>query len=310
MSEHNSQATGAIAGGMFPIRTVASLTGVNPVTLRAWERRYNLIRPQRTPKGHRLYTQQDIDRIKQVTALLKQGISIGQVKPLLDSTESPRSRETAATAANEWERYQKRMLRAIEHFDETALDAAYNDALSLYPLDLVIQNLASPLLQTLGQRWTQRATGIAEEHFFSTYLRNKVGARIHHLNLRSSGPLLMVSCLPNEQHEIGMLFFALAAINRGYRVITLGADLPLEQIPLVLEQKPCDAIVLSGSAKPARHLFDQHLPELMRAVQVPVFVGGMITARHEEAINGTGAVAIGRDFQAAFEQMADTLAVS
>ena len=58
--------------GLLPIRTVSILTGVNAVTIRAWERRYGLITPQRTPKGHRLYTHQDVERIRQIVALLKQ----------------------------------------------------------------------------------------------------------------------------------------------------------------------------------------------------------------------------------------------
>ncbi|MGB5177623.1 MAG: MerR family transcriptional regulator, partial [Gammaproteobacteria bacterium] len=72
------------AEGLLPIRTVSILTGVNSVTLRAWERRYGLIIPQRTPKGHRLYTNQDVERINRIVELLNQGISVGHVKPLLD----------------------------------------------------------------------------------------------------------------------------------------------------------------------------------------------------------------------------------
>jgi len=74
----------ALAGSFLPIRTVANLTGINPVTLRAWERRHNLITPRRTPKGHRLYTEDDVELIKQVLDLLDQGIAISQVKPLLE----------------------------------------------------------------------------------------------------------------------------------------------------------------------------------------------------------------------------------
>ncbi len=70
--------------GLVPIRTVSTLTGVNSVTLRAWERRYDLIKPIRTPKGHRLYSMADVDLIHQVVALLDSGISIGQARQALD----------------------------------------------------------------------------------------------------------------------------------------------------------------------------------------------------------------------------------
>ena len=69
--------------GLVPIRTVSSLTGVNSVTLRAWERRYDLVKPIRTPKGHRLYTMAHVDLINQVVALLDNGMSIGQVRQVL-----------------------------------------------------------------------------------------------------------------------------------------------------------------------------------------------------------------------------------
>jgi len=298
------------ANGLYPIRTVSSLTGVNSVTLRAWERRYNLIRPQRTAKGHRLYTQEDVERIQRVVALLNQGISIGQVKPLVDKAVPIPERLVQTGQADEWQRYRTRMLNAIEHFDETALDAAYNDALSLYPVDLVTRSLVTPLLQHLGEHWKDHPAGVAQEHFFSVYLRNRIGARIHHLNARETGPLLLISCLPGEFHEVGMLLFALAAVSHGYRVIVFGANLPLEQIPPVLEQRHCDAVVLSGSARPARGLIDEQLPALVKRIDIPVFVGGGISLRHGDAIDKTGATTIGQDFQSALTQIAEQLGAS
>jgi DNA-binding transcriptional MerR regulator/methylmalonyl-CoA mutase cobalamin-binding subunit len=292
---------------LYPIRTLSSLTGVNSVTLRAWERRYNLIRPQRTAKGHRLYTQRDVERIQRVLAYIEQGIAISQVKALLDGTSPAPAPLPQAGQADEWQRYHARMQNAIERFDEQALDAAYNDALSLYPADLVIRRLATPVLRALGERWKERPAGVAEEHFFSVYLRNKLGARLLHLNAQEHGPRLLMSCLPGEQHEIGMLFFALAAVSHGYRLVLFGANLPLNQIPPALEQRPCDAVVLSGSARPPHGLFDELLPALVNRIDIPVFVGGGITVRHTEAIERTGAIAIGQEFQAALAHIAERL---
>ncbi|WP_455233849.1 MerR family transcriptional regulator [Thiogranum longum] len=307
MPEQDAHNVPATSGKLFPIRTVATLTGVNPVTLRAWERRYNLIRPQRTPKGHRLYTEQDIELIKRVLQLLEQGISIGQVKPLL-AQQAPGPAAVATATPDTWQQYQDRMLTAIEHFDETTLDSVYNDALSLYPVDLVNRRLTTPLLQRLGERWTTRAAGVAEEHFFSVYLRNKLGTRIHHINQRSHGPLLLIACLPGEFHEVGMLFFALAAANVGYRVLLLGANMPLDQLPAVLQQRPCAAIVLSGSAKPARGLLTDQLPALVNAVEIPVFVGGITAASHTKAVAAAGAISLGTDIQGGLQRIADALA--
>jgi DNA-binding transcriptional MerR regulator len=290
-------------GSMLPIRTVANLTGINPVTLRAWERRYNLITPQRTPKGHRLYTEEDVDLIKQVLELLDQGISISQVKPLLEQTPGQQKATSLAETGDVWKGYQQKMLHAIETFDEQALDSTYNDALSLYPVEVVNQRLVSPLLRIIGERWRERETGIAEEHFFSVYLRNKLGARIHHLNQRSRGPLLVLACLPGEYHEIGLLLFALATVTFGYRVLILGANTPLDQIPHVLKQHPCDGVVLSGSSKPSRGLFENELAELMETCTVPVFVGGRTAAKYQQKIEATGAICVGESINAGLRSM-------
>ena len=293
----------ALAGSFLPIRTVANLTGINPVTLRAWERRYNLITPRRTPKGHRLYTEHDVELIKQVLELLDQGISISQVKPLLEQSPGQQHGTALAETGDVWKDYQQKMLSAVERFDEHVLDSTYNDALSLYPVDVVNQRLVSPLLRIIGEHWKERETGIAEEHFFSVYLRNKLGSRIHHLNQRSSGPLLLLACLPGEYHEIGLLLFALATVNFGYRVLVLGSNTPLDQLPKVLQQQSCTGIVLSGSARPLRGLFDSELPELVKNSDIPVFVGGRTAAKHQQKIEAAGAICLGESISAGLKLM-------
>lgn len=303
-----TQADNTPARRLLPIRTVANLTGVNPVTLRAWERRYNLITPERTPKGHRLYTEENVELIKQVLDLLDQGISISQVKPLLEQTPGQAAIQPATGTGEVWADYQQKMLTAITGFDEDSLDSIYNDALSLYPVEVTSQRLTIPLLRILGEHWSESGTGIAEEHFFSVYLRNKLGTRIHHLNQRSSGPRLLLACLPHEYHEIGLLIFALGAVNFGYRVLVLGANMPLEQLPDVLEKKSCSCIVLSCSSRPSRGLLEDGLPELVDTVSVPVFVGGLSAARHQKKIEAAGAICLGETVGSGLKLVSRTLA--
>ena len=307
MTQAETAEKSMIPGSLLPIRTVANLTGVNPVTLRAWERRYNLVTPQRTPKGHRLYTEDDVELIRQVLDLLEQGIAISQVKPLLERATDADKAASLASTGDVWKNYQQKMLHAVEIFDEHALDSIYNDALSLYPVDVVNQRLIFPLQRLLGERWEERDAGIAEEHFFSVYLRNKLGTRIHHMNQRSSGPLLLLACLPGEYHEIGLLLFALATVNFGYRVLILGSNTPLEQLPRVLRQKPCAGIVLSGSFRPSRSLFESELPDLVKDSPVPVFVGGRSAARQQKKIEAAGAICLGESIGTGLRQMSQLL---
>ncbi len=255
----------------YPISVVAAVTGINPVTLRAWERRYGLIKPQRTEKGHRLYTQDNIDAIHRIKIQLEHGIPISQVK--LNSNNGESLQTTEHNPDEYWQTYIDRMVIAIENYNEAQLESTYNQLISLYPIDIVTSRLLIPLLKLLGQQWANKPAGIAEEHFFSTYMRNKLGARFHHRKKYETGPTLLLACVPGEAHEFGMLLFALAAHDHGYRIVMLGADLPLKQIPLVTNKISVDAIVLSSSLALEANECEE-LAALANAVAVPVLLGG------------------------------------
>nr|MDJ0882067.1 MerR family transcriptional regulator [Gammaproteobacteria bacterium] len=266
---------------LLSIGTVSKLTGVNSVTLRAWERRYGLIQPQRTPKGHRLYSQQDVELIKTIVHSLNQGLSISKISDRLKYSDDLKVTEQNG---KQWIGYQSRMVKAVHDFDEGTLDAIYNEAMSIYPVDVVTKNLIGPLLVKLGESWSQAQSKpgtapIAEEHFFSVFFRNKLGARFHHRNQQNQGPRLLLACLPGEYHEFGLLLFALAAHDRGYRLILLGGDMPLSELPTVIEKTMCDAVVLSGS----EHLMCENIQQDLAALQhhktCPIFIGGQLSPR-------------------------------
>ncbi len=304
----NKQQTEKLPGEdeLYPIRTVSNLTGVNSITLRAWERRYGLIKPVRTPKGHRLYTQTDIDLIQQVLELLDKGISIGQVKNYLKGKST---KPAAETATDPWSNYQRRMLNAIVRFDTNSLDQTYNDALSLYPIDLVTKHLILPLLKTLGIRWAENEGNVAEEHFFGAYLRNKLGARFHHHAPAQNGPLLIAACLPGEHHEIGLMLFCLSALNQGYRLVYLGADTPFEELVIPTERTRADAILLSGAVDPDTSILSSELSGLVNNVDVPVFVGGRTAVKFADEIVDAGAIPLGTDISQGIRKIDETISM-
>lgn len=287
----------------YPIRTVSTLTGVNAITLRAWERRYGLIKPVRANSGHRLYTREDIDAIHRMVALLDKGISISQVRQALQAGPTGLS----GGEPDPWVRARENMINAIAQFNEWRLDDLYNEALGLYPSDLVTRLLLLPLLGELGTRWETAVGSVAEEHFFGVFLRNKLGARFHHRHRHAHGPKLLVCTLPGERHEVGLLLFALAAHDVGYRLVLLGADLPLTDLPHAQRAAQCDAIVLSGSIEPSPGLLQQSLPQLVAAVSVPVIVGGLTSVRHRDAISAAGAHSVGNDIAGGIRRLAELL---
>ncbi len=281
---------------MYSISTVSNMTGVNAITLRAWERRYGIITPTRTPKGHRLYSDKDISTIRQVLDLLDQGIAVGQVGQYIDRIDT----EEPQTKISHWQDYHDRMLKAVIHFDEHSLDQIYSEAMSLYPVDIVTRDLLIPLLSTLGQRWQTNQRGIGEEHFFSEFVRNKLGSRFHHRNLNNRGPKIVAACLPGEHHELGLLLFSLAAHERDYRIIMLGANMPLNELSEIAARTKCVAITLAATTLLEPDKMMQQLRELVIGLDIPVFVGGKVAQQYRNEITNTGAIPTSDDINESF----------
>ncbi len=301
-----TQKTGDQSQRLFPIRTVSELTGVNSITLRAWEHRYGLIEPIRKSSGHRLYTQEDIDLINRVVGLLDRGMRIGQVKAeMLSGTHSEES--TPRENQNHWQRYINGMIAAIICFDERSLERIYAEALSFYPIRIVTENLMSPLLKELGERWISGRGSVAEEHFFGFYLRNKLGARFHHRSQNQTGPKLLLACLPGDLHEIGLLLFALEASDHGYQTVLLGANMPLEELPAAVKKTGCEALILSGVIEPKESVIKEQLPKLVAELSVPVFLGGAVVARNFDALKKSGMHLIGTDIETGLRQISKCL---
>lgn len=291
--------------GLFPIRTVSELTGVNSITLRAWESRYGLIEPIRKASGHRLYTQDHIDLINRVVGLLDRGMRIGQIKAEVLAGNSSEGSDSIVEdeRQNYWRRYINGMIAAIIRFDERALERTYSDALSHYPVRLVTERLLSPVLKEIGERWASGQGSVAEEHFFGFYLRNKLGARFHHRSQSQSGPKLLMACLPGDLHEIGLLLFALDACDHGFQAILLGANMPLDEFPDAIKKTESDALVLSGTIEPGGEVISRSLPRLVGKLNVPVFVGGHVVASNFDDLKKAGVLLIGTDIGMGIKQI-------
>lgn len=298
---------GTDAPGLYPIRTVADLTGVNAVTLRAWETRHGFLRPVRKASGHRLYTQQDVDLIHRVVGLLDRGMRIGDVKAALEAGLDP-VQQDGLDAGGAWRRYREGMLAAVIRFNERDLDEIYGDALALYPIRIVTQKLINPLLVELGRRWESGQGSVAEEHFFGFFLRNKLGARFHHRARNPDGVRVLMACLAGERHEIGLLLFALAANEAGFCPVVLGADMPLEDLPDAAAKTDCAAIVLSGFVMPESVLFRGRLPAVVARSSVPILVGGQLSVAAFDELRRAGVEPLGTDIDTGLRRLGEVAA--
>jgi DNA-binding transcriptional MerR regulator len=301
---------------LFPIRDLVHRTGVNASTLRAWENRHGLLSPHRTASGHRLYSPADADRVRRVQELLDQGLGLSEIRHALQAGEAlsapPHGLADRAPGAGDqsagWEGYLTETLRALEDFSTERLDEVYNEACAVYPIDLLTQQVLIPVLEKIGERWDRRPSGIAEEHFFSAWLRNKLGARLHHTSGLTKGKPLLLACLPHEDHEIGLLLFALGALHRGFRVIYLGGNMPVRQLIHVVNRSHAAGVVLSGRDTPDAGALLEDIAWLAGEARAPVFVGSHFSVGWRTALILAHAVPLGGDIVAGLNLLEARLA--
>ena len=264
----------ALEDGWLPIREVARQTGVNAVTLRAWERRYGLIVPQRTPKGHRLFSADHVQRIHAILTWLNRGVPVSQVKGLIDSAQA-----LPETVENEWHGLRQNLLNAISELIERRVDDVFNQAMALYPPRTLCEQLLLPLLQDLEQRWQGQFGAQMERVFFLSWLRSKFGARIYHNNRQLQGPPLLLinqSDLPLEPH---LWLSAWLASSADCPVEVFDWPLPAGELALAVEHLQPRAVLLYSSK--ALHL--SALAKLLSGVSGPkLIVGPTVCIQHAE----------------------------
>lgn len=261
----------ALQNGWLPIREVARQTGVNAVTLRAWERRYGLIVPQRTPKGHRLFSADHVQHIHAILTWLNRGVPVSQVKGLIDSAQaSPEPME------NEWHTLRQTLLTAIAELAERRVDDAFNQAMALYPPRTLCEQLMLPLLSELEQKWQGQFGAQMERVFFLSWLRSKFGARIYHNNRQVHGaPLLLVnhSDLPLEPH---LWLSAWLASSADCPVEVFDWPLPAGELALAVEHLQPRAVLLYSS----KALHFAALTKLLAGIRCPILIAGPTVCIH------------------------------
>ena len=299
----------------FPIRVLAEKTTVGTSTLRAWERRYGLLHPERTPKGHRLYNNQDVKRVLKILDLLNDGHSLPNISEMLSventSTDAlnlyaSKSDETSTATDNTamatiWDDFIQSTLEATSDFNIERIDAIYNEAASLYPVDMLTDRLIQPTITILGNRWKEHPErGVGEEHFYTSWLKNRLGARFHHSYSQARGARIICACVPGSFHEIGLMLFALSALTRGYRVLYFGANLPLDQLTYIAQRSAAKAVVLSAQTRMDENT-KQKLAGLTNELNIPVFIGGSDELIDTESFQAGGGVLLGSNISVALK---------
>ena len=255
---------------LLPIGELARRTGVNPVTLRAWERRYGLLKPQRTAKGHRLYPLEQVERVEAILAWLQRGASVGQVRELLDKPSS-------TPPKGDWQARQLLLIEAIANLSQRALDQQLNQAMALYPAVTLCEQLLLPLLDLLGLRWRNYFNAQLEQVFFHSWLRSKLGARVYHDNQLLQGPAVLLAEHSERAFSPGLWLCAWLFTSNGFPVEVLEHAVAGPQLQrAVTTLKPRAVLLYLGP-----RIDGKALQRTLHNLPVPTLAGGPTLALHE-----------------------------
>jgi DNA-binding transcriptional MerR regulator len=262
----------------FSIRQLSEISGVNAVTLRAWERRYGLLKPSRTDKGHRYYTTDDVERVRNIVNWLDRGLAISKVRPLLDGENN--STEIEANTGNHWQETISLSLAFINHFQREKLEQLINELFGNYPLDNLAVNYFHPMRETLDRQAKLRFGGAAEKIFFDSELHADLLARIRHANNNNHGEHILLVALDGNRHGIDALLLALALLESGLRLHLLLDACNLREIPFVIAQSQLHpsnsikAVICHSDSKQDVLLLEQELARAASHARVPFFLSG------------------------------------
>lgn len=245
----------------YPIRAVAKITGISPETLRAWERRYQAVVPERTGRG-RQYGPEQIERLGRLNRLVRKGHAIGSIAGLpddqLDALDAVPAHPAAvaATAPTPSADMLAPVLAAIDLFDATrAGDELSRLAAVLAPRELV-HRVVMPLMGEVGVRWHDGRLTVAQEHLVSQLLRNLLGSMSRLFRPSSPSARMVVATPAGERHEFGILAASMLAAMSGIEPVYLGADLPADEIGHAATRVSAP-IVLLGISVASAHALEQ-----------------------------------------------------
>lgn len=240
---------------VFTIKTIVLETGIQPATLRAWERRYGVLSPGRSEGGYRLYSERDIAVLHWLKRQVDAGVSISRAVALLRIRRSgsedaghpvptglgfPVGVRSPGAISDD-------LLAALLAFEETRADALLSEAFALYPVERVAEEIIAPALVEVGERWHRGEATVVQEHFATAMLRRRLTAMFHAYEQPLIGRLAIAGAGASEWHDVGILMVSLALRRNGWRVIYLGQNVPADQLVQEVHRLRPDLVCLSAT---------------------------------------------------------------
>ncbi len=219
---------------------------VEPALLRAWEKRYGLLKPRRSGGNFRLYSLADVARVWAMKGHLARGLAAAEAAQLALAEESPVhvDRVSAKPGADGSALELRDQLASL---DESAVHETLDRVFALNSLEEVLMRTIIPCLREIGHGWERGEISVAQEHFASTLLRARLLALARGWSA-GSGRTAVLACPSGEQHDIGLISFGLILWRQGWRIVYIGQDTPADELPGTLAATQPDVLVLAALA--------------------------------------------------------------
>jgi MerR family transcriptional regulator, light-induced transcriptional regulator len=292
----------------YLISTVSKRSGVKSDLVRAWERRYQAVKPTRTDGGHRVYTDLDIARLKLLNQATGNGHSISQIANLsLEDLKSLLKKESDSISqsldkpstlngnrGHVAEDYVQKCYGAVLAFDAHALESHFENAIVELGTEVFIEKLLNPLLTLIGDRWRTGELRPVHEHMASSIVRSLTYILRNNSPCSPNAPKMIVSTPINQLHELGALLAGIIAELKGWKVTYLGANLPAEEIAAAVRFTNASAVTISISYKSDDLLIAKELRRLRKLIgnDVALVVGGRAAGHYEAILDQIGVLKI------------------
>ena len=235
-------------GPLLRIGELSRRLGVSDHVLRAWESRYGLLQPVRSPGGFRLYTEADESRVRRMQAYLADGLSAAEAAraALAGAGADPAPVAAPPSATPAGHAYRAALRQALDAFDEPAAQAELDQFLADLSLPAVLRDVVLPYLADLGERWQHGAASVAMEHFASNVIRGRLAGLGRGWG-SGHGPRALLACPPGELHDMGLMAFGIVLNRNGWRIKYLGTSTPLEELERAVDASRPDLVVVAAT---------------------------------------------------------------
>ena len=286
----------------YPIKAVTQKTGLSVHVIRAWEKRYNAVKPQRTETNRRLYTETDVEKLSLLVKLTEWGHNIGSIASLSIKTlkemildakgDTAFTRSDNPVQASNPQEFIDKCLEAINRFDAKMLEAAIFNASIVLSQPLLFEHVFIPLAKIVGDKWKSGELRIYQEHLFSRVVKAHLLETIEKNNLRDMSPNLVVAIPQHQAHEIGALIAAAYAASDGWKVTYLSPNLPAEEIIAGSIKLDAKVIVISIVYADDPLLIKKDLLRFGAALSkdTKIVVGGESAVLHKSTIDEIGGI--------------------